>query len=153
MKHDVLREKLELVLALRWELRISPNSDHGLSPSLSIHQILQSIRHTFQSFVDMLEDGRSDLLCPEHIKQCFPCLTDLVRFIANIGTPVNTGHGDVLEQDKVGGDLLDCTGCETNDDDSSVPSNDFEGRDDHSNGIVDYVYSVAVRDFCVEKGG
>ena len=70
--------------------------------------------------------------------------------------PVDTGDGNVLEEDQVGGNLqscvstrlwnessrphlLDVPSCESNNDRSSTPGNALETGDDHTDGVVDAI--------------
>ncbi len=130
------------------ELRIGTNTHDRLTPCLSVTQILQTLRNALETLVDVVKDSRSDLLGGEHVEQCFPSLTDLFRFVVDVGTPVNAGNSDVLEEDKVGRDLFDRSGSEADDDDATVPSDDFERRDDHTDGVVDDVNTVTFGDLC-----
>lgn len=143
-----IKDALELVLAFGRELWVGTDAHNRLTPSLSVSQILQTLRNAVQTFVDVLKDGGDNLLSLEHVEQSLPGLADLVRLVADVGAPVDTGNGDVLEENQVGGDLLNCAGSETDDDDAAVPSNDLEGWDNHTDGVVDYVNAVTLGDLC-----
>ena len=147
--HSGTRSKL--VLALRRILWVSTNPNHCLTPRLSIGQILQTLRNALKTLVDVLKDGRCDLLSLEHVEKSLPCLADLVGLVADVSTPVDTSDSNVLEENKVGGNLFDGACCKADDDDATVPGDDFQRRDDHSDWVVDYVYSVALGDLCVRS--
>lgn len=67
-------------------------------------------------------------------------------------TPETSNNFTTLQEQKIGWNLFDRSGSESNDNKSSVPSDALQRWNEHANRIIDYVSSMSICDLCGRPG-